>query len=119
MRRRDGSGGGGQTGRPSCGSSRDGRGGGRYYDGETIKTRKGRDPHNSDGILDSMVGGIIQETLRYRSYIRTMAGVDKLTQASDLSELDQSGKSSGWETPRKRTAAATATKGGRRRMVQR
>ena len=38
--------------------------------------------------MDSMVGGIIQEKLRYRSDIRPMAGVDTLTQASDPSELD-------------------------------
>ena len=35
------------------------------------------------------MGGIIQETLRYRSNVRPMAGVDTLTQASDSSESDQ------------------------------
>ena len=54
-----------------------------------ITTRKGWDPHNSDGLLDSLVGGIIQETLRYRSDMRPMAGVNTLTQALALSESDQ------------------------------
>ena len=39
--------------------------------------------------MDSLVGGIIQETLRYRSDIRPMSGYEKLTQASASSELDQ------------------------------
>ena len=42
-----------------------------------------------DGLLDSLVGGIILETLRYRYDIRPMAGFDTLTQASALSESDQ------------------------------
>ena len=53
-----------------------------------IRTQKGRDPHNLDGLFDSLVGVLIQETLRYRSDIRPMAGVDTLTQASVLSESD-------------------------------
>ena len=40
-------------------------------------------------IMDSLVGGVIQETLRYRTDIRPMAVVDTLAQASDLSESDQ------------------------------
>ena len=35
------------------------------------------------------MGRIIQETLRYRSDIRPMAGVDALTKASASSESDQ------------------------------
>ena len=35
------------------------------------------------------MGEIIQETLRYRSDIRPMSGVDTLTQASALSDSDQ------------------------------
>ena len=51
--------------------------------------RKGKDPHNSDGLLDSLVEGIIQGKLRYKYDIGIMAGVDTLTQASALSESDQ------------------------------
>ena len=39
--------------------------------------------------MNSLVGRIIQETLRYRSDIRPMVGVDTLTQALALSESDQ------------------------------
>ena len=64
-------------------------GGGGEYDRATKTTRKGRDQHNLDGLLNSLVGGIIQDTLRYRSDIIPMAGVDTLTQTSALSESDQ------------------------------
>ena len=70
-----------------------------------------------DGLLDSLVGGIIHETLRYRSNIRPMAGVDTLTQASASSDSNQPDMCSGWETLRTRTATATTTKGGRRRVL--
>ena len=70
-----------------------------------------------DGLLESLVKGIIKETLRYRSDIKPMAGVDTLTQASASSESDQPEMSSGWETSRMRTATSTTTKGGRRRVL--
>ena len=82
-------------------------------------TRKGQDLHNFDGLLDILARGIIQETLRYRSDIRLMAGVDTLTQTSASSELDQPEISSGWEISRMRMATATTTKGGGIRVVQR
>ena len=47
-----------------------------------------------------------------RSDIRSMAGVDTITQASASSESDQPEMSSGWETSRMRTATETKTKGG-------
>ena len=61
----------------------------------------------------------MQEALRYRSDIRPMAGVDTLTQALASSESDQPEVSSDWDTSKMTTAIATATKGGRRRVVQR
>ena len=88
MRRQGGSGGGVRNGGPSYSSIRDGRGGGRDYDRETISTRKRWDPQNSNGLLNSLMEGIIQETLRYRSNIRPMAGVDTLTQVLALSDSD-------------------------------
>ena len=50
MRRRGGAGGEGRSGGRS-------RGGRRGYNGATITTRKGQDLHNSDGLLDRLVGG--------------------------------------------------------------
>ena len=42
MRRRGGSGGEGQSGGSRCGSSRDGRGGERWYNRATITAQKGQ-----------------------------------------------------------------------------
>ena len=56
-------------------------GGERENNREMITTQKGRALNKSDGLLDRMVGRIIQEALRYQSGIGTVAGGVTLTWA--------------------------------------
>ena len=63
-------------------------GGGVDYDRKTILTQKGRSPHNLDGLLYRLVGGIIQETLRYKSDIGSMARGDTLPRSLMLGESE-------------------------------
>ena len=53
-----------------------------------MATQNGRDPNTSDGLLDRLVGGIIQVKSRYKSDIRPVAGGDTLPPVLASSELE-------------------------------
>ena len=59
------------------------------YNRAIIMIQKEQAPHNLDGLLYFLVGGIIKETLRYRSYIVLVLVGATLPQVSELSDSGQ------------------------------